>query len=200
MGWERLSEGVRTLPVALTDAQMAEVGHDLGELHAKIAEAEAERAAVMKDLKAGIDARKAEATRLASTLASRTRNDDVPVRSEFNFDENAIRITRIDTHEIVETRAMTTEERTKLAQQPIPVPIAEDAAMAGLLAGEPAKRAASIRRRKGKPDVRLDADGLPPEPGTGDEPPADTDTDTDTTEEDPDAGLVEDFERAGEVH
>lgn len=193
MAWERLSEGVRTLPVALTDAQMAEVGHDLGELHATIADAEAHRAAVMKDLKAGIDARKAEATKLASTLASRTRNDDVPVRAEFNFDENAIRVIRIDTLEIVETRAMTTEERTRLAQQPLPVPAGEE--KAGTVIDLEPKRAAAIRRRRGKPDVRLDADGLPPEPGT-DDAPSDTDTDTD---EDPDAGLVEDYERAGEV-
>lgn len=151
MAWERMSEGMRTLPVALTDAQMAEVGHELGELHAKITDAEEHRSSVMRDLKAGIDAQRASATKMALTLASRTRNDNVPVRADVNFAENAVRIVRLDTDEVVETRALTVEEREKLSQKTLTgTPPATD------LAAEPRK---TIRRRKGQ--AALDSDGLP---------------------------------------
>ena len=155
MSWEKHSEAVRTLPVPLTDAQMAEVGHELGDLHAKIVAAEEDRATLMKALKAAIDAQKAEAGKLAHTLAERTRDDTVPVRVEVNFPENALRIVRMDSGEVVETRALTPEEREKLSQRPLPGTVPEN-----VVPMDPNRRV--VRRRKGQPDV--DVDGLPPEP------------------------------------
>ena len=107
----------RELPVKLNAKQLEEKRDALAEAVLKRTELEQN----LRDHSAGerkaIKLQKAEAKRLATEIQTESATLEVACSEELHYATNQYRVTRLDTKEIVEERALTEEER----QEPLPM-------------------------------------------------------------------------------
>ena len=116
------TEVTRSLAVPLTDAEVADrvreaklTGDAIAELTAKIGRlAEDTKAA-----KADVDLKQREVKRLVRIADAREEDRDVKCRWSYDLVTNRAELVRLDSGEIVETRALTGEERRELEQRPL---------------------------------------------------------------------------------
>jgi hypothetical protein len=101
----------RTLRCRLTERELLERGHRLASLHAEISSLEDARRSSASEYKSQIDLAEAQLSAIAREVRSGAQERQVEVRREKDFDRNVEEVIRLDTGEVVETRALTPQER-----------------------------------------------------------------------------------------
>ena len=104
-------EIIKTLPVALTDAEKLSFGSRLSHALARITELENDHDQVKKDHKQAVGAVQAEVVALGKIVRTGQEKRPVPCLETFNFPASTIDVHRLDTKEKVENRTMTVQER-----------------------------------------------------------------------------------------
>jgi len=151
-------EVTRTLPCALTDAEVIDRLREAASRDRRIIQHE-DRLGELKEetatVKGQIDHELVEMRRLVNV--ANNREEPRPVKCQWSYDlaSNSATLTRIDIGEVVETRAMTKEERQREEQPPLPG-----------LAKRVVERMLSdpdglenLRPKKGEPSVTVGHDG-----------------------------------------
>lgn len=105
------------LPVKLTETEIKERGRKLAHLYEEIEIAEIGKAAAARASKDRIETLQAEAGAIARVIRSGQEDREVQVQEEKDYSEGVCRMKRLDTGEVVETRAMTPQE----LQRPLPI-------------------------------------------------------------------------------
>lgn len=116
------TEVTRSLPVPLTDAEVADRVRDADERIGTVATLIGKAAQLAKDKKtteADIDHERREIDRLVKIANAREEHRDVECRWLYDLASSTATLSRVDTGELVEQRALTTEERKELEQRPL---------------------------------------------------------------------------------
>jgi hypothetical protein len=101
----------RPCPVRLTEAEKVSFGEALARETALLAETEDNLAAMRSDFKAKAEEHRAQINRISRIIQNGYESREVPCQEKRNFEENSVIVFRVDTGEIVETRAMTDADR-----------------------------------------------------------------------------------------
>jgi hypothetical protein len=101
----------RNLKCILTEDETRIYGMDLARSNASKDESEERKKEVDAQLKAEIESHSTRALNLARKINNGYEYRDVECLTEFDFTKNSATITRVDTGEVVEKRAMTDDER-----------------------------------------------------------------------------------------
>lgn len=123
----------RSLPVQLTDAEVAERIREaktredtIDRYKIKLAELGEQTKATKEDIAAELR----EVSRLVRVADAREEPREVECRWSFELSTNTATLVRIDTGELVQARPMTVEERRELEQAPLDFAKAEEEAKA----------------------------------------------------------------------
>jgi hypothetical protein len=108
-----VTEIKETLPVKLTDADYKNLAIKMGQAGTEIAQAEDQLAAVKSQFKAKIDAAKAKSNEYAAIANAGVEYRQVDCHLIKNYQSGFVRVTRMDTFEIVSERTMTSAERQR---------------------------------------------------------------------------------------
>ena len=103
----------RHLERDMTDEERLKVGHDMAEALEESERLEAQKKAYDADLKGQISRLQERAATLAKALRKGKREGNVQVTIVKNWHNGSITVTREDTGEVIEDRAMTFEERQR---------------------------------------------------------------------------------------
>jgi hypothetical protein len=114
-----------TLPVKLTDQDYKSLAIKMGQAGTEIAQAEDQLAAVKSQFKARIDAAKAKSNEYASIANAGVEYRKVDCHLTKDYQQNTVRIRRLDTFELVSERTMTTAERQRglFDEKPVEPPV-----------------------------------------------------------------------------
>ena len=104
-------ELTRNLKWTLTQDEVRTYGVELARANASKDEAEERKKEVDAQLKAEIESHSTRSLNLARKINNGYEYRDVKCLVEYDYDKNMVQIVRTDTQEIVETRAMTEDER-----------------------------------------------------------------------------------------
>lgn len=110
----------QVLPVQLTQDEIRQYGKELAQRVVKVIQTEEELSAHSAEVKAQIKTGVADVRRLARIIASGTEQRNVECTIKKLLGENAYRVTRNDTEEVVFERGLTEEEQVALRQQSLP--------------------------------------------------------------------------------
>ena len=99
------------LECILTEKEIATYSGELARLTQEQAEIESRKKQITADFKAKIDACIATTRVIARKVSSGKEMRDVEVRWDYNYRENVKTLFRLDTGEIVDTKALTESER-----------------------------------------------------------------------------------------
>jgi hypothetical protein len=110
----------KTLPCALTAAEVATRADELSVCLGKLETLDEERRAMLSAFKERTDMLASAVKRLAGIV--RTRSEDRPVACSVHYDEKAFVVewVRTDTNEVVAQRPMSSDEAIEAAQQTLP--------------------------------------------------------------------------------
>jgi len=103
----------RALRCNLKDEERLELGQRLAREQQNLAQTEDRKAEVASTIKAEIEAHRATINALSRTLNNGYDYRDVDCDIILNFESNAVMLVRVDTGEVVESRAMSAEERQR---------------------------------------------------------------------------------------
>lgn len=101
----------RNLKCTLTPDEVRTYGMELARANAARDEAEERKKEVDAQLKAEIESHQTRGLNLARKINNGYEYRDVECEMDGNYKTNTVMIRRLDTNEIIETRAMTDEER-----------------------------------------------------------------------------------------
>lgn len=101
----------RNLKCILTEDETRLYGMDLARSNASKDESEERKKEVDAQLKAEIESHSTRALNLARKINNGYEYRDVECVTDLNFTKNSATVTRLDTGEVVEKRAMTDDER-----------------------------------------------------------------------------------------
>lgn len=110
----------RTLPVALTPAEIQARGKELAQTMVSAYHLEEELAAHAAEIKGRLKSMAGDARRLARVIASGTEERSVECEVFKRLESRAYQVVRKDTGEIVFERELTEEEELALRQQALP--------------------------------------------------------------------------------
>lgn len=115
-------EVTRSLPVPLTDAEVADRVReakgrtdDIAKAHDTLADLSTKTKATKED----IEFHQREVKRLVKIADAREEDRSVPCRWTYDLAANTATLYRTDSGELVESRAMTSEERREIEQKPL---------------------------------------------------------------------------------
>lgn len=101
----------RNLPVSLEQAEMAERGQMLGQLGVEIEDLKQVRKDAASEAQAEINGKETHRRDLQKVVAAGAETRPVNCRKEINWGANVVRVIRVDTGEVVDTRAVEADER-----------------------------------------------------------------------------------------
>lgn len=107
----RESTVTKHLKCLLSDHEIRTMGQDLARSNAQKDEAEERKKAVDAQLKSEIESHATRSLSLARTINNGYQYKDVDCAMRFDYLTNTVTTVRTDTGEVIESRAMTTEER-----------------------------------------------------------------------------------------
>ena len=117
-----------SLSVPLTDPEIRGYGRKAAELHAEVVDKTESLSAFQKAAKAEIQEVARERNALLGKVREESEMRDVDVEVTWNFATNEVLTVRLDTGELVRSRAMTFDERQeRLFEPPEAVPIRDTA-------------------------------------------------------------------------
>jgi hypothetical protein len=117
-----LTEVTRKLPVALSDAEVADRVREAKtrtETVDTLSDKLVELAAQTKATKGDIEHEQREITRLVRVAEAREEPRDVKCRWTYDLESNAATLVRSETNVLVEARALSAQERNELEQKPL---------------------------------------------------------------------------------
>lgn len=120
----RVRQITKILPVQLTDKEMQTAGSEQAEALHELADTEGEAKRAADDYKGRMKEKKAVIIRLMDLIRAGKEHREVKCEEERDFTDGVMKITRKDTGEIVEARALRADERQL---QLLETPEAEDA-------------------------------------------------------------------------
>ena len=100
----------KILPVRLTDLELLERGQRVAELLRQVSEIEEEKKATNSDFKARIEEREGELHDLGSQIRNKAEQREVEVMRQADEEAGIESTIRVDTGEVIGTRAMTPTE------------------------------------------------------------------------------------------
>jgi len=106
----------RFLPVQLTTSEKVEFGQKLAQAHQEYGEVEREKKHVADKFKERLEVIDGRTSQLATIVHSGEELRDVGCQWRYLFEANTKELMRMDTGEIVETAAITPEERQLMLQ------------------------------------------------------------------------------------
>jgi hypothetical protein len=109
--FEHVDSEERNLPVNLTVDELAERGQLLAQLGVEIEDLKEERKQAAASAKADIDEKDAERVKLQKAVAAGQETRPVVCHKEINWEANVVRYRRVDTDEVVDTRAIEADEQ-----------------------------------------------------------------------------------------
>lgn len=101
----------RDLKCSFTNTELQELGQKLAKSNADGAQAENEKTRVTKQLSATVELHRTESLGLSRKINDGYEYRVVPCSQLLNFREGSVETIRLDTHERVEIRAMSDDER-----------------------------------------------------------------------------------------
>ena len=102
---------VRFLPVTLSKDELAIKADELARGFERLKTLEAEKKDANADFKMRIEIQKSEVARLSGVVSSKSEMREVECRTRKNYELGVVETVRVDTDEVVETRAMDVAER-----------------------------------------------------------------------------------------
>jgi hypothetical protein len=107
----RESKVAKHLQCKLTELEYRTMGQELARANAQAEDVEMKKKAIDADLKGQIEAHVSHAMTLSRTINNGYQYKDVDCVMRFDYLSNVVVTTRLDTGEVIDSRAMTTEER-----------------------------------------------------------------------------------------
>lgn len=103
----------KPLPIQLSVDEKLAINDEAGALNTEIQEMETEEAKRKAAAKTAIQSKRDELSKLLKSMSTGAREAEVEVADVPIFEQNKVEVVRLDTKEVVDTRAMVAAERQK---------------------------------------------------------------------------------------
>ena len=107
----------KALPVKLTDDEVLQYGRDIARAYGDKARIESEFDSVKADYKGKISEQESIVEKLSPRVHSGIETRDVECEEVKNWTAATVRVTRLDTHEVIESRPMREDEKQMQIQE-----------------------------------------------------------------------------------